>query len=190
MRKIKVHVGLLVFMAMSLVPLPGIAQVSSASGAIRGTVTDPNGAAIAGAKVVLTNPSIGFKRESITNNEGVFEFALIRPAAGYQIEITASGFQREVLKDVTVRITETTNANAQLKVGGSSQEVIITGETQPVDTSSATLGGVIGAHVVSELPLPTRNIFDLMATDAGVAATLTSPSATILQGAQALMVAG
>jgi hypothetical protein len=189
-RRTRFQLIALLLVLMLLAPAASVAQVSGASGAIRGTVTDQNGAVIPGAKVVLSNQSLGFQRETTTNAEGAFEFPLIRPAAGYRIEITANGFERQVLTDLTVRVTETSNANAQLKVGGGSQEVVITGDSQPVETTSATLGGVIGAHVVSELPLPTRNIFDLLATDAGVAATLTSPSATILQGAQALMVAG
>jgi hypothetical protein len=180
----------LMFAAVLMIQITAAAQVSSSTGAVRGVVTDPNGAVIPGAKVVLTNANISFNRETTTGSDGSFEFALIQPASGYHIEITAPGFEREALSDLTVQVTETTNANAQLKIGGVSQEVVVTGDTEPIQTTSATLGGVISSHVVSELPLPTRNIFDLMATDAGVAATLTSPSATILQGAQALMVAG
>src|SRR5262249_33511399 len=107
----------------------GLAQVSASAGAIRGTVTDPNGAIIPGAKVVLTNPNLSIRREVVTNAEGSFEFALVRPAGGYQIEITANGFDREVLNDLTVLVTETTNASVQLKVSGVTQQVIITAET-------------------------------------------------------------
>src|SRR5215468_9038926 len=91
---------------VSLSPV-SLAQVSNSAGAIRGTVTDPNGAIVAGAKVVLTNPSLSIRRETVTNAEGSFEFALVRPAAGYQVEITANGFDREVLNDLTVLVTET-----------------------------------------------------------------------------------
>src|SRR5580704_15620497 len=155
----------LMFAAVLMIQITAAAQVSSSTGAVRGVVTDPNGAVIPGAKVVLTNANISFNRETTTGSDGSFEFALIQPASGYHIEITAPGFEREALSDLTVQVTETTNANAQLKIGGVSQEVVVTGDTEPIQTTSATLGGVISSHVVSELPLPTRNIFDLMATD-------------------------
>lgn len=165
------------------------AQVSPSTGAIRGVVTDPNGQVVVGATVTLTNPSLAVSRQTTTGGDGSFAFGLLKPADGYQVEIQAQGFEKQIVSKITVKVTETTDQTITLSVGAVSQEVTVTSETQ-VQTSSATLGGVLGSRVVTALPLPTRSVLDLLGTDAGVAATLTSPSATILQGSQALLVGG
>jgi hypothetical protein len=166
------------------------AQVSPTTGAIRGTVTDPTGAIIPGATVVLTNPAFTIRREVKTESDGSFIFPLIQPMSGYQVVVAVAGFQKKVVKEIVVRVTESTLANVQLVVGNINQEVVVTGEAQPVNTMNAGLGGVLGSQVVTALPLPTRNVFDLLATDAGVGASLTSPAATILQGSEAMFVGG
>ena len=168
----------------------GWAQASPTTGAIRGTVTDSTGAVIPGATVALTNPALTIRREVKTESDGSFIFPLVQPMSGYQVEIEVAGFQKKVVKGIEVRVTEVTMANAQLAVGNISQEVIVTSEAQPVNTASAALGGVLGPGVVTALPLPTRNVFDLLATDAGVTSLLTSPASTILQGSEAMFVGG
>lgn len=154
-----------------------LAQVSVSTGAIRGTVTDPNGGVVIGATVVLTNPSLGVSKETRTESDGTFIFSLVQPGSGYQVEIRADGFQRQVLSDLVVRVTEVTAAGAKLEVGGVNQQVVVKGETQHVQTDSATLGGVLTSQVIVELPLNTRNPLELLSTDAGVVAT---PGSTTL----------
>ncbi len=168
----------------------GFAQVNSSTGGIQGTVVDTSGAVVVGATVTLTNPLVTLTRQTITQSDGTYVFTALQPASGYQVTVERTGFQRQVLPDLTVRVTEITVANAKLAVGNVSQEVVVTGDAQAVQTTSSTLGGVMTSQVVVALPLPTRSVLDLFATDAGVGAELTSPAATILQGGQALFVAG
>jgi hypothetical protein len=145
---------------------------------------------VVGAKVTLSNSALSLERETKTQSDGTYIFPLLQPAAGYQVSIEAPGFQQQFLSDLTVRVSETTIANATLSVGSVAQQVVVSGETQQVDTTSSTLGEVVSTTVIAALPLPTRNVFDLMATDAGVASNLDSPAVTILQGGNAIYVAG
>lgn len=166
------------------------AQVNSSTGVIQGTVEDASGAIVPGATVTLSNPSLALTRQTLTQSDGTYIFSAVQPASGYEVTVDAKGFKREVIPNLSVRVTETTVANVKLSVGNVTQQVVVQSEAQAVQTTSATLGSVITAQVATALPLPTRNIFDLLGTDAGVGATLTSPSSTILQGSEALFVAG
>jgi hypothetical protein len=165
-------------------------QVSSSTGAIQGEVRDPSGAVVSGANVTLANPALAITRQTKSQSDGTYIFALLQPSTGYRVTVEAPGFQRTLLADLTVRLTETTVANASLTVGATSEEVSVTGDAEAVRTTSSTLGGVVTTHTIVSLPLPTRNVLDLLATDAGVAAALTSPASTILQGSQSIYVAG
>ena len=173
-----------------IVIIPVQAQISSSTGAIQGSVTDPSGAVVANVTVTLTNPALAVNRKTQTQADGTYFFPLLQPASGYRIEFEVTGFQRKVLPEITVRVTEVTVANAQLVVGSMSEQVIVNSDdTQPVQTTNATLGGTISQEVVVSLPLATRNIIDLLGTDAGVASVLSSPSPTG-QGSNSLFVAG
>ncbi len=183
---------LLVLSILSLVLFTSasIAQVSSSTGAIRGSVADPGGGAVVDAKITLTNPTLSIERTTTTSNDGTYSFPLLPPAAGYSVVIHKEGFQEQKEDRLTVRVTETTVSNETLTLGSVNQEVVVTGSAQQVNTTDATLGDVVGTRVITSLPLPTRNVFDLAATDAGVYENLDSPASTIAQGGNAVYVAG
>jgi hypothetical protein len=165
-------------------------QVSPSTGAIQGSVVDQTGAIVTDASVTLTNKSLSLTRDTKTQQDGTYLFPLLPPASGYEVTVSAQGFRKEVLTDLTVRVTETTVANIKLQLGATTEEVSVRGDAQAVQTTSATLGAVVPSEVIVEIPLATRSVFDLLGTDAGVGATLTSPANTITQSQQALFVAG
>ncbi|MBL8203275.1 MAG: carboxypeptidase regulatory-like domain-containing protein [Blastocatellia bacterium] len=158
-----------------------IAQVSQATGAIQGTVLDPNKAVIVGAVVTLMNPTFAMQRKTTTLGDGTFVFPLIQPAEGYQVMVEANGFQRRVVENLTVNVTETAVANVQLAIGTTNEAITVTSDSQPVQTTNPTLGNTLTARVISSLPLNTRNPLQLLATDAGVVS---------VQGTTILFVAG
>ena len=178
------------FLLLSSLTVIGRAQVSSSAGSIQGAVTDQSNALIPNATVTLSNAVNGVTRKTTTQSDGTYIFALVPPAEGYRVEVEATGFQRKVISNLTVRVTEVISANLQLAVGAANEQVVVSGEDiQPVQTTNATLGGTLNQRVVVSLPLATRNIIDLLGTDAGVAAALGSPSPTG-QGSNSLFVAG
>jgi hypothetical protein len=173
-----------------LLPSETFGQASVSTGAIRGTVQDASGGIVQGATVTLKNGLLSLERETKTQSDGTYVFPLLQPAAGYEVSVAYTGYERSVVTEIAVRIAENTVANITLSVGKLSQEVVVTENATGVDTTSATLGGVVTSTVITALPLPTRNVLDIMGTDAGVISSLVSPSGTITQGSNAFFVGG
>ncbi len=163
-------------------------QISSSTGAIQGTVTDPQNATVAGAKVILTNLDTTVRAAGTTQPDGTFVFPLLTPG-NYQIEVQAQGFETTVLKNVKVEITKVTNANVQLRLGQVAVQTTVTEIAETVDTRTATTGSVISGTQIRDIPLPTRNFLDLTAMQAGTSARIQS-AAVVGRGAPILDVAG
>ncbi|HNJ41791.1 MAG TPA: carboxypeptidase-like regulatory domain-containing protein, partial [Acidobacteriota bacterium] len=143
------------FLAFALCLFPSVAWGQAATGQLRGTVTDPSGAILAGATVTVTNQDTGVSRDVTSNESGDYLVTLLPPGT-YRIEVKIEGFKQFTLDNVPVRITETTVANAKLEVGAGTSEIItVTSETPLVRTDSATGGRVIEERSLRQLPLPT-----------------------------------
>src|SRR5262245_31224483 len=78
---------------------------------ISGTVTDPTGAAVANAQVVVVNVANNFETTTETNAEGLYRLPFLRPAT-YRVRITASGFKRFVRDNIELRVGNTLPINA------------------------------------------------------------------------------
>jgi carboxypeptidase family protein len=147
-----------------------------ATGAISGTVQDPSGAAIVGAKIQITNEATGETvRETSTDASGFFTATLL-PVGNYSIDVSASGFSSTKFTGVAVRITETARMSAVLKVGAVKQEVVVSAEVATVDTANATTGQALEETAITTLPLSTRNFQFLLDLSAGASASLASGS--------------
>jgi Carboxypeptidase regulatory-like domain/TonB dependent receptor len=154
---------------------PVAAQITSEKGALRLTVTDPQGAAVSGAKVTVSSPIVASQTKT-TTDDGSVVFALLEPGR-YKVTIENQNFKRTVLSDVAVDVTEVTNLSVRLELGGVSTEITVSGEAvQTVNTTNATLGNVLNEGVLQSLPLATRNFTFLLALNAGTSAPL--PNAT------------
>ena len=110
---------------------------------LTGVVSDPSGALVAQASVVLTDASSGSARKSTTNNEGYFTFASV-PVGTFDLVVTAKGFEAYRVKGISLTGGEKRNVNANLTVGSTSVTVDISGAADavaPVDSGekSATL---------------------------------------------------
>lgn len=151
------------------------AQITSQTGAVRVLVTDPAGAAVAGAKVTLSSAiSADLTKESVA--DGSVVFPMVTPGT-YKVTVEAPNFSRVVLNNVDVAVTAVTNLNVKLEIGQVSTEVIVSADVaQTVNTTNATLGDVLTGDVLHNLPLATRNFTFLLALNAGTSAPL--PDAT------------
>lgn len=183
--------GLLALAVVSgglLAPLTVRAQGGS-TGSITGTVLDQQGAAVLGATVSVTNKGTGSKvRDVTTSDAGVFNVPLL-PPGNYQVEVTADGFVKFVVENVTVKVTETANLAISLKIGSITETVVVTEAAIGVQTANAVTGQTIGSETVSNLPLSTRNFLVLLTLSAG-ANTELFDSAALGRGAVTINVNG
>ncbi len=159
-------------LACLLLSLPVLAQTAS-TGALTGTVSDPNGAVVAGAQVKVTNEATGESRTVVAQENGNYTVPLLLPGS-YRVEFSATGFKQSFKPALQVNVTETARLDIQLEVGNVQEEVLVTAEAQLLQTESSALGRVADQVVVSNLPLVTRNYTQIVNLSPGVAAGVTN----------------
>jgi len=143
------------------------AWAQDARGSILGRVTDPSGAVIAKAEVVVTNQAMGTKAVLATNAEGLYVAPLLPPGQ-YQLEVTSSGFKKAVRSGIEVRVADRIDVSIVLEVGATDQSVTVTAEAPLLNSETASLGTVIDSKRVASLPLSYGNPFLLIGLTAGV----------------------
>src|SRR5579862_4068954 len=137
---------------------------------IHGAVTDKTGAVISAAKVTLLNPSQGLQREIDTNETGEYEFLALQPGT-YSLVVEATGFRKFEQKSVQLLVNLPTTVNVTLEIGSSAQTIEVSGTTQTINTTDASLGNAFNENQVKQLPLEGRNVPDLLSLQPGVAYT-------------------
>jgi carboxypeptidase family protein/TonB-dependent receptor-like protein len=143
-----------------LIMLPSVASAQTYRASVRGTVTDPNGAAIPGAEIRVINQANGDTRVVSSDSGG--EYAVTALDAGeYRMTVTATGFTT-LPQDLTLKVNQELRVNAQLMVPSvqTDQQMIVAGPDD-LKKDSASIGTVIENRQVSGLPLDGRNFFEL-----------------------------
>jgi len=130
------------------------AQVDT--GSITGTVTDPSGAVISGAKVTLTNSGTGSSLTTTTGSDGVYKFSPVRIGT-YKLETIAQGFQTTTQTNVGVNIGSNVEVNFSLKPGSQTETIEVTTSAPVLQNQDASVGQVIEQRSVNDLPLNGRN---------------------------------
>ena len=121
-----------------------IASAQTLSG-LTGVVTDPTGALVPGAQVVLLDTKTSREFNTTTNDQGVYSFNNIPQGGGYRLTFTAQGFQTSVLNDISLGIGRTETFNAVLQTGQVSEtvEVTSTAGEATLNTTDPSIGNVI-----------------------------------------------
>src|SRR5579883_3514180 len=142
------------------------AQTTVSTGSIQGTVTDPSGATIAGAKVTITNKGTAREISVTTNSDGIYNSGSLMPG-DYQVRIEQSGFSAAQL-NLTVQVGNTANGSAKLEVGQSTETVEVSATAVGVNPDQAIVQGVLTAQQIDSLPINGRNFLDLAQLEPGV----------------------
>ena len=121
-------------------------------GTIRGTVSDPNKAAIPGAAIKITDIERGTTVNLTTNEDGFYQANYLIPG-NYQVVVEASGFKRAVRDSVKLQINQTIEVDFPLVVGGTQETVTVTSDLPQTNTENASLGQVIDQRRLEDLPL-------------------------------------
>ena len=153
-----------IFTAVLLVA--AIAAGQSFRGSIRGTVTDPSGSIIAGAKVTARNIGTGLSRAATTGEDGGYVLAEL-PAGEYTVTAEAAGLS-PTAQNVLVNVGLDTTANFDLtKVAKRQEQLTVTEEAPVIETARDVLGQVVERQLVNELPLNGRDFGKLVALTPG-----------------------
>jgi Carboxypeptidase regulatory-like domain/TonB dependent receptor-like, beta-barrel len=155
---------------------PQMAAQTANTGALTGTVTDPSGAVIAGAKVTVTNLATGQSRTVTTDSKGSYQISLL-PPGNYSVHFEAEGFKATDVPSITVNVTETPVLNRTLEVGTSTQQVTVEANTETIQTQNATNGTVVGSQEINALPLVTRNYTQIVDLSPGVGGNVANATA-------------
>jgi hypothetical protein len=157
--------NLLVISAFALCSLPMYGQTAN-TGAIAGSVSDPSGAPVAGAALVINSEATREERDLTTDAEGNFSVPFLTPG-NYDLTVRAPGFEPLVLKSVQVQITEVSRLKIQLTIRGAKEQIAVSAKPPLLQTENATLGRVIDRETVEELPLVNRNFTEILGLTAG-----------------------
>lgn len=139
----------------------------SYQGGIRGTVTDPQGAVVGGAKITLTNEGTGVTRSTMSNSDGTYVFSDVDPGT-YAVSSEAPSFKKLEQKGITLGTQQFLTADLKLEVGSMTQSVTVNEDVPPVDTSNASEGQVLNRQEQVDLPNLGRNPFMLSRIAANV----------------------
>src|SRR5438067_13233546 len=152
-----------------LLAVPFAAHAQQYSGSITGTVTDPSGAAVAGATLTATNTGTNAMYTATTTDLGAFTFPQMTVGA-YEVRVKHPSFKEFVARSVEVHTSTATELNAKLELGATTEMVTVEATDVQVQTTSAQAGEVVEGQQVRELPLNGENFMQLVTLSPGVSA--------------------
>jgi hypothetical protein len=154
-----------VFALIALMAQLGTAQSTSQ---LNGSVTDSSGAAVAGAKITLTEPATGSQRTATSNGSGLYQFLDV-PPGDYKLEAAASGFAPYLAAKITLVVSTPSTVPIRLQVAGATTSVYVQAEAPLINRTDASLGNTLEENQIAELPIADRNVVQLLSLQAGVA---------------------
>jgi len=164
MRKVPIGAILAVLFFFAATP-PLLAQQGTAE--IAGKVTDEQGALLPGVAIVITNEATGVFREVASSDEGTYLASQLVPGR-YKVVARLAGFRTAERSGLPLQVGTAMTINLTLAVGGIEETVTVTGQSPLIDTTSARVGGNIGAEELAETPATHRNYFAVVALLPGV----------------------
>src|SRR5688572_16518109 len=145
---------------------PALAQLPT--GTVLGTVRDSANAVIPGATLTAVNTETGAMRNAVSGDDGTYRFAAM-PVGRWELRASLDGFRTAIRGGLTLTVGQEAVVNFTLEVGALTETVSVTSEAPLVNTTSASLGALVDAQAVSELPLNGRNYIDLTFLQPGIA---------------------
>ncbi len=129
-----------------------MAQVDSTTATLRGSVTDPQGAVLAGVTVVATNTSTALKKTARTEADGRYQILAV-PPGNYQISFEAAGFRRQIIKDIALTVGQSLVLNTSMMLGAVTETVEVGAVDVPlIQTEQTQQANTINSLQVEDLP--------------------------------------
>ena len=160
-----------VLLLATLVCLPVLLYgQASATGAVNGTVTDPSGQIVVGAKVVLLNESTNISTTVTTNGEGQYRIQNVLPSL-YNLTVQGAGFRAVQVTPFRINVNQTLTVDVTLQLGEVSQKVEVSAQSELVQRTTVELSTVIQDKAMRDLPLNGRNYTQLITLTPGANGT-------------------
>jgi hypothetical protein len=154
------------FLLAVLWSVPLFAQTTISTGSIQGSITDPSGAVVPGAKISISNKATGRVITVKSTTAGAYTSGALTPG-DYMLKVEAQGFKTTELP-VTVQVGVTSPGNVKLQLGENTQVVEVQSTGVEVNTQQATVQGVLTQQQIENLPINGRNFLDLAQLEPGV----------------------
>jgi outer membrane receptor protein involved in Fe transport len=151
---------------MLLFTIAAVAQESGGA-TINGTITDPSGALIAGAKVTATQTTTGAQRSTQSSNAGLYSLSALK-AGTYDVIVEAAGFKQAKFAAVQAAVGAVVTLDAHLAVGSATESVDVSAETPVVETSRSQTSTGVNQKAIANLPINGRNFLDFAVLTPGV----------------------
>ncbi|MGH9827664.1 MAG: carboxypeptidase regulatory-like domain-containing protein, partial [Blastocatellia bacterium] len=142
-------------------------QAQATSADLRGTITDQNGAVVAGATITLSSTERGIARTAKTDERGQYQLLAVPPGS-YEMTSQAPGFAPQINKGVVLTIGETQVLDVQMSVKGATEQVVVTTQPPLVEIDKTQQSNTIDERRINDLPINRRNFLDFTLLVPGV----------------------
>ena len=157
---------------------PAVCQ--NTNGRIIGIVTDPQGAALTGAKVTVANAGTNIQKTVLTDSTGSYQ-VLDLPIGSYVVTVEMKGFTKSITHPQELNINQSLRVDVVMKIGGTTEVVEVQSQSSQVETVNPTVGGTVTGKPIQDLPLNGREVLDLAFTQPGV---LPAPTNSFAYGSE------
>src|SRR5208283_3111796 len=156
-------------------------QAQQMTADVLGTVLDPTGATMAGAKVTVRGLATGEVRTATSNDRGDFTFNLL-PIGHYSLKVEAAGFKAYEVPDFEIHVGDRARFNVPMAVGVVTETIETTAEAAFMQTEESSVGGTLESKTVQDLPINGRNFMEMVQLTAGVQGSTTHANYSYLAG--------
>jgi hypothetical protein len=138
--------------------------------AVTGLVTDPHGASVPGATIVITNIGTNVESTGVTNNAGIYWLPSLQPGI-YRINLWKDGFKSLLKSGIELHVQDVVSINFELQVGSVSETVTVNANSEHMETDNPAVGILVNHDFVENMPLNGRSLQDLIALAPGAVTT-------------------
>ena len=132
------------------------AWAQAGRGGINGTITDPSGAIVPGARITALNHATGVSQSTVTTRAGLYDFVALNPGS-YRVTATLKGFETVAEENVTVSVDQVTAVNIALRVGSVNEVVTVSSSSDVMDTNNSTAAGIV-PNIIAQVSLSLTGI--------------------------------
>jgi len=145
--------------------ISGMVCAQVPTGTITGLITDPTGAGISGASVVVTSEETGLKRLLVTSDAGEYSASALLPGI-YEVTTDAKGF-KHLAREATVEAGSTTSVNLVMQIGPASEQLIVQAAVPQMSYESPEISGIVTPSQIESVPLNGRSYLELAKLEPG-----------------------